>query len=147
MNVAEKTPFIPGPVMCARNFTLSSMSSGQPVMAEAILDWFRPMTIGVVTAEPQGSEDESQDGVVKERVRSVRTSGVIEPGEKEKLDILAGGERSWESSVLWTTPDFNVPTDSVIVLDTKRYRVTAKKDFTANGYVRYEIGEDYARTS
>lgn len=147
MNVLEKTPFIPGPIASAGNIPLSESSSGQPVMAEAILDWFRPITIGVVTAAPQGSADPAMDGVVKETIRSVRTSGCYQAGKGEKLDIQAGGERSWQTGILHCTPDFNVSTDTILIVAGTRFRIVVKADRTANGFVRYELIEDYARTS
>lgn len=144
----EKTPFVPGPIACAGDVPLSESSSGQPVMAEAILDYFRPITIGVVTADVQdGSDGDDQDGVVKEIVRKVRTSGVIRPGGPEKLEVLSGGERSWQSSVLYTTPDFNVDTDTKIAIEGTNYRVMSSTDYSVNGYVRYDIMEDYERST
>lgn len=142
----EKTPFVPGPIACAGDVPLSDSSSGQPVMAEAILDYFRPITIGVVTTVVQnGDEDPTQDGVVKEITRTVRTAGVVRPGGPEKLEVLSGGERSWQSSVLYTTPDFNVDTDTKIVIEGTNYRVMSSTDYSVNGYVRYDLEEDYER--
>lgn len=139
----EKTPFVPGPLTCARDFVLSDSSSGQPVMNEATLDFFRPITIEVVTSDPQGSEDPTQDGVAKETVRAVRTSGCVQPGDSEKLQILSEGERARDAALLHTMPDFNVPLDTIIRVDGMRYRIMKKKDHRQNGFVRYELLEDY----
>lgn len=145
--LAEKTPFVPGPVASAGAVPLSDSSSGQPVICEAIMDMFRPMLLGVVEAKPQdGAEDARDDGTVKETVRWLRTSGVIQPGKGEKLDILAGGERSWDSALLHTTPDFNVPTDARIRVKGKTFRIVVRADWSVNGYMRYELAEDYARS-
>lgn len=146
--MSAKPPFVPGPVACARNVPLYASSSGQPVMGEAILDYFMPMRLGLVTSTPQGSADPAQDGVAKEIIRWVETSGCLQPGKGEKLDILAGGERSWQSAILHTLSDFNVPTDTVIIMaDETRNRIMRKSDFSANGYVRYELLQDYAGPS
>jgi len=141
--VTAKTPFVPGPIISAGKTPLAGSVSGQPILSEAILDWFRDMTIGIVTAAPQGSLDPTQDGVVSETVRSVRTSGCFQPGDPEKLDILPGGERSWQTGLLHTVAAFNVPTDSILVIAQVRYRITFKRDFSANGFVRYDLLEDY----
>lgn len=143
-----QTPFVPGPIMCGRDFPLSDVSSAQPIMTEAVLDWFRPISIGVVTATPQnGADDATQDGVVVETTRWVSTSGCWQPGAPEKLEVLAGGERSWDNGILHTTPDFNVPTDTKLIVRGLPYRVMSKLDYSANGYCRYELVEDYARSS
>jgi len=142
---AEQPVFVPGPVPSAGAVPLSESSSGQPVMAEAILDFFRPLTITVVTAEIQTGEDPTQDGVVREVRREVKTSGCVQAGDEEKLEIQAGGERSWQSCVMHTAPDFNVATDTVIILEGMKYRVVAKRDFSVNGFIRYKLTQDYER--
>lgn len=143
----ETPPFVPGPVACAGDVPLSESSSGQPVMAEAILDWFRPMWISVITTTIQGTDDDdTQDGIAKEVERKVQTSGCVQAGDDEKLDIKAEGERSWASCMLHTTPDFNVPTDTVMRVEGTKYRVVAVKDMSVNGYIRYKLQEDYERS-
>lgn len=144
-NQSEEVPFVVGPVASAGLTPLSRSSSGQPIMSEAILDWFRPMTIGVVTAEIQGSDDPTMDGVAKSIVRFVTTNGCVQPGKATKLDIQAGGERSWASCVMHTTPDFNLDTDNVVLIEDTRYRIMEARDFSVNGYIRYELAEDYER--
>ncbi len=142
--VAPKAPFAPGPIALGREVPLSASSSGQPVM-EAILDWFRPMTIGVVSSKPQGGADPAAAGVTRQSTREVKTEGCLQAGDGEKLEILDEGERSIASGLLHTTPDFNVPNDSAIVIDKVRFRVMSKKDFSVNGFIRYEITQDYER--
>lgn len=144
-NLSEDVPFVLGPVASAGAVPLSRSSSGQPVMAEAILDWFRPMTIGVVTSQIQDGTDPSMDGVAKQVVRYQITNGCVQPGKATKMDIQAGGQRSWQSCVMHTTPDFNLDTDSVILIEDTRYRVMEVRDFSVNGYLRYELLEDYER--
>lgn len=141
---AEQTPFVPGPIACARDVPLSEASSGQPVMGDVLLDWFRPLRIGRVTASIGSSLAPETDGVATESVRWVRTSGVVLNGAGEKLEITAEGERSWQNALLFTTADFDVPTDSVIQIKGVRFRVMKKADRTVNGFARYELLEDYA---
>ena len=148
MNAPLKPPFVPGPVTCARNFNLSDSSSAQPIMTEATLDWFRPMAIGIVDGTIQdGTLDATMDGVVKETIRWVETSGCVQPGAGEKLDVKAEGERSWDSALLHTSPDFNVETGTIVVVKGVRYEVMVKNDFSANGFCRYELLQTYARSA
>lgn len=141
---AERPPFVPGPIAMGRDVPLSASSGGQPVISEALLDNFRPMTIGVVTAAIQGSDVPQLDGTAKETVREVKTSGCTQP-VGESLAVQAEGERSWEKILLHTTPDFNVGTDAIVVISGTRYRIVDKRDWSVNGYVRYELHQDYAR--
>lgn len=145
-NVEIQTPFIPGPIASAAKLRLVESAGGQPNVGEALLDWFVPIVIGVITvAIGDGAEgDEANAGVAKETMREVRTSGCFLAGDGAKLDVQAGGERSWENGTLYTTPDFNVATDSKLRIVGVRYRIMKKGDWSVNGYVRYELLEDYA---
>lgn len=139
-----KVPFIAGPILCAGDFPLVDTSSGMPNVADALMDLFKPMRIGVVTDTPQTGEiDPAEDGQVEEVIRWVQTEGVVQAGEGEVLDIQAGGDRSWQNSTMHTLPNFNVDTNSVIVISGVRLRVTKKADWSASGYVRYELLQDY----
>lgn len=143
--VDVEIPIIPGPINSAGTRPLLAGVGGQPDVAEAILDWFVPMVIGVISvAIGDGAEgDEASAGVAKETVREVRTNGCFLAGDGEKLDVQAGGERSWENGTLYTFPDFDVPTDVRVRLAGMRYRIMKKGNYSANGYVRYELLEDY----
>lgn len=137
-------PFAPGPIQCGRDFPLSDSSSGMPNVADALEDLFRPIRIGVVTPSPNDGElDAAADGEVEEVVRYVDTEGSAQAGDGERLDITADGDRSWDSMTLYTRPNFNVATNTLVALKGARYRVTKKADWTPSGYVRYEMTQDY----
>lgn len=135
-------PFVPGPLTCGRDFPLSQFSSGQPQLT-AILDWFVPIEIEVVTSAPQGGGDPADEGVAKETLRKVKTSGCVQPGDPTRLQIASEGERARDNMLLHTTPDFNVDLDTVVRVDGTRFRVMGKKDHSRNGFVRYDLLEDY----
>lgn len=141
--VTIRTPFVPGPVACARDVPLVVSSSGQPILDEALLDYFAPIIIGLITTKIQNSDDPRVDGTSKETVREVRTSGCFQAGPGESLAIGSGGERSWQNGLLHTTPDFNVQTDTILRIAGVRYRIMKKGDWSVNGFVRYELLEDY----
>ncbi len=137
-----QAPFVPGPLTCGRDFPLSQFSSGQPVIS-SILDWFVPTEVAVVTSGPQGGGDPREDGVAKETLRKVKTSGCFQPGDPSRVKQSADGDRTFKNGLLHTTPDFNVPNGTVFILEGTRYRVMAVKDHTRNGFVRYDLLEDY----
>lgn len=145
MIAPAKTAFVPGPIMMGRNTPLSLSSSNQPIMAEAILDWFSPMSISIITTSI--SEEEDDAGESKEVERTVKTSGVLRPGDGEKLSIKAEGERTWQGSVLYTTPDFNEDNDTRVRIMGTAFRIVKRYDYSQNGHLRYEVLEDYVGPS
>lgn len=145
--LSPQPPFVPGPIISAGAVSLSDSISGQPYMTESLLDYFRSITIGVVTAAIQDTSVDTQDGTARETIRWTTTYGCFQPGSAEKLEIKPEGERSWKNGVLHTLPAFNVPTDTVLIVKNARYRVMETKDFSDNGYVRYQLLETYVRRS
>lgn len=137
------TPTInPGPVLCAgRVATITDAIAPQPSVRTTLTGWFKPMTIGVVT---EGIIAEgARAGEAGETVHEIRTSGMMQPGDGETLDIKAEGQRSWKTAVLHVYRQLDVETDTVLKIKDVRYRVTAKKDFVENGYIRYELLQDF----
>ncbi len=132
----------PGPVLSAgKNQTIVGAQTTQPSMRGTILGWFKPMIIAVVTETiiAQGP----RQGEVGERESEVFTSGMMQPGDAERLDVRAEGQRSWENWVLHVFPQLDVQTDTIIKIKGTPYRVMRRTDYIANGYVRYEITEDF----
>jgi hypothetical protein len=139
--ISDVVPFAPGPIASAGRVPLSRSLSGQPVVGDALLGMFSSIVVGVISTRNNAL------GVAVETIREVRTAGVWQPGEGEKLEIEAEGERSWANGLLHTAADFNVPTDSGILIEGVRYRILSKKDFSRNGFVRYELLEGYAHAA
>lgn len=111
-----------------------------PSMSGTLLNWFKPMIVGVVTeAIAAGGE---RDGQSVATVRQVRTSGVILPDE-EKLEIKSEGQRTWVRVVLYVHPNLNVQTDTRLTIKGTPYRIMGKKNRTASGFIRYKMIEDY----
>ena len=139
--VSDAVPFAPGPIASAGRVPLAQSLSGQPTIGDALLGLFSAIVVGVITTRNNAA------GVAVETVREVRTAGVWQPGEGETLEIKEEGERSWQNGLLHTAADFNVATDCGIRIDGVRYRITGKKDFSRNGFVRYELLEGYAHAA
>lgn len=144
MSVPSRT-FAHAPIACAARRGLNGFVSGQPVVKEAILDTFRPIVIGVATTSIEGDANPRRSGRAKTFFRDVQTSGCFQAGPGEKLEVQAEGERSLQNALLHTTPDFNVPTDTLVKIDGTNYRVMAVRDYSVNGFVAYELTEDYER--
>lgn len=131
-----------GPVLSAGgNRTIAECIAPQPSVRGTLAGWFRPLTIAVAT-ERIASEG-PRVGQVVQSFHEVKTSGMVQPGEGESLEIKQGGERSWKTAVLHVYRQLDVPTDTLIKVKGVSYRVTKKQDFEANGYIRYELLQDY----
>lgn len=132
----------PGPVFQAG--TAPSIEAGQttlPSMRGTLAGWFKPMIVGVVTfAIAKGGD---RDGQSVPTTREVRTSGVL-VADEEEMSVKPGGDRTLGRWVLHVYPQLNVPTDTRITIKGVPYTVMARRNFTANGYIRYKLTEDFA---
>lgn len=143
--LGSQIPIIPGPVLCAKDLgDLTVMSSPLPNVGAELLDWFRPMIVGIATTLIAGDDDAAHAGEAVTSFREQRTQGVIKTGDGEVLSVKAEGERSWDSAIFYCLPDLNVPTDTLIRIEGTPYRVMEKKDRSASGFIRYVISQDYA---
>ncbi len=131
----------PGPVFRAGLApSIVAAQTTLPSMRGTVLGWFKPMIVGIVTETIAAGG--VRDGQSVSTVREMRTSGVI-IADEEEIDIKAEGQRSWARSFLYVLPQLDVATDTRLKIAGKFYRVTKKKNFTVNGYIRYVVLEDY----
>lgn len=143
--LGNKFPIIPGPVVSAKNLGgVRTMSAPLPNVSRALMDWFRPMIVGVITNSI--SSDAASAGEAVTTAREARTSGVILDMDGAKLEIGADGERSWDSATFYCLPDLDVGTDTILKIKGVPFRVMGKKDRSECGFLRYEISQDYAAT-
>jgi len=124
----------PGPVLSAGTTVKVVDAVPMPSMRGAILGWFRPLIIGFTTSQIQ------EDGTNKPFFRELQTSGVLQP-RGEKLDRQSGGGRSWQHWELHCLPNLVVNTNDRIRIKNTWYTVMEKADYTANGFVRYDLTE------
>lgn len=121
-----------------------SIVAGQttlPSVRGTLTGWFKPMTVGVV--EEKIAQGGDNDGQAVATVREVKTSGLLQPGSDEVLAIKPEGQRSWQTWTMHVYPQLDVKTDTRITIAGVPYRVMTRKDFVANGYIRYGLVEDY----
>lgn len=132
------SPINPGPVLSANKRLVGEASFPLPSMRSTLLGWFRPMTIGVVSVE-------IIEGRSRETTREVKTSGLIQAGSPEVLEIKSDGNRSWENATLHTFPAFNVETNAIVNITGMTFRVVKKSDQSGYGFIRYELLQDFTR--
>lgn len=142
MNKGASSTINPGPVFQAGLApSIEAAQTTQPSMRGTLAGWFKPMTIGVVTEAITGGGE--TDGQAKASVRELKTSGMMQPGDAEQLTIQSQGQRSWDNFMLHVYRQLDVRTDTRIIIKDVPYRVMGRKDFIANGYIRYDLMEDY----
>lgn len=130
------SPINPGPVFSAGKRKINEQVCPTPSMRGTVLGWFKPLTMIFLTSTVL-------DGQVKVVERQLKTSGMIQAGDPEKLEMKAEGERSWEWFVLHTLPNVEMQTDDRVSLSGVKYRVMNRTDWAANGYMRYDLIRDY----
>ncbi len=135
--ITQISPVSSGPVASAGRTSMANGLAPMPSMSSTILGWFNPLIVGVVSTSPQ------EDGTVKELVREIRTSGVLQPALEQKLDMQAGGARTWRRWWLHVAPSLRLDPNDRIRLQGVLYRVAEKMDYSVAGYIRYTLLEDY----
>lgn len=119
-----------------KNIPLNQKTGTFPDVGDAMLDWFQPMVFGVVTKEVQGFQ-------VVETMEEVSFQGVWQPFSERQLLLKPEGQRAWSWFWLHADPTLNLEVDSVVNYTGTQYRVMAKKDYRLNGYVEYQLVQDY----
>lgn len=115
---------------------LNANSGTVPDMSDALLDWFQPITFGVVTT-------------VVDNFQSVQTQvqtsfqGVWQPFTDRQLLLKPEGQRAWSWFQIHADPSLTLNVDSVIIYLGKQYRVMTHKDYSLYKYVEYHVIEDY----
>jgi len=119
-----------------KNTPLNQRAGSFPDVSDALLDWFQPMVFGVVTKTTQGFQ-------VVETMTETSFQGVWQPFTDRQLLLKPEGERAWSWYWLHAEPTLNLEVDNVVNYLGTQYRVKSKKDYRLNGYVEYQLVEDY----
>lgn len=107
-----------------------------PNMETTITDWLTPMVFGVVTKELIGFQ-------AVESMVEVSFKGVWQPLTQQRLAIKPEGQRAWSWYWLHAETVLDLQVDSVVTFRGQQYRVMARKDYKLNGYLEYELIQDY----
>ncbi len=126
----------PGPVFSAGRRRLTEQVCPTPSVRGTLLGWFRPLTMVFVKTTVT-------DGHAKPIEYELKTSGMIQAGDPEKLEMKAEGERSWEWFVLHTLPNVQMQTDDRVSIRGVKFRVMNRTDWADYGFMRYDCIRDY----
>lgn len=122
----------------SQNRTISSLlKSGMPNMTQTLTGWEVPLTLVRVTQGVNEGELTTTETVIN-------FMGVWQPLSAEQLALLPEGQRSWEN--VWIhakSSDLNLETADKVIFNSRRYKITQKKDYGLNGFVEYMLIRDY----
>jgi hypothetical protein len=124
----------------AKDTPLSSQVKAGPDVRNTMLGRFRPIELTKIVKSTVEFE-------VAEVEIPINTSGVVNPLSATKLSLKPEGERSWQWKEIWATTDLVLQTDDRIIYKGERYRIMSQLDWQENGFVAYEIVNDYVRQS
>lgn len=119
-----------------KDIPLNQRTGTFPDVGDAMLDWFQPMVFGVVVKTVVNAQ-------VVEDMTEVSFQGVWQPLSARRLQMKPEGQQAWSWFWLHADPSLNLEVDNIIRYTGTQYRVAAKKDYRLNGYVEYELVQDY----
>lgn len=131
----------PALIFNAKDRLLSENPGTLPDVSGALLDWFQPLTFRQMTKTPVGFR-------LHETATDICTKGVIQPFSAQQLNLKPEGQRSWKWFTIHALPGCPLEPDDVVVqvnvkLGNTPYRVMSKHDYSAYGYVRYDVVQGY----
>lgn len=118
------------------NVPLNVDTGTVPDVGGAMLDWFQPMSFGVVTTTVVA-------GRAKQVVVDTTFRGVVQPLRTRDLQLKPEGQRAWTWLEVHAQPVLALNVDDIIIYRGFQCRVMAKENFTIYGYIRYELVQDW----
>lgn len=123
-------------IVSAKNRSVQESAYGGPNMSSTIKGLMRPLRLVVV-----------RKSVVDREVQEVEeehyTQGVLVPLSGAKLEMKPEGQRSWNWSTLYANADLVLRNDDVVIYRGVRNRVMRNSDFSAQGYMEYDLVSAY----
>jgi len=124
-------------ILNAANRPLNANTGTVPNVGAALLQWFQPMTFGLIVKTVSGFQ-------VVETETQVSFRGVWQPLTGRQLMLKPEGERAWNWFWLHSDPTLNLKVDDVIIYLGIQYRVMSQKDYDLYGYREWTIVEDWS---
>lgn len=119
-----------------KDVPLNANAGTVPNVGDAMLDWFQPMTFGVVVTTVENFQ------AVQVQTQ-VSCQGVIQPLTERQLMLKPEGQRAWSWFWIHADPGLTLQVDSVITYLGQQYRVMSHKDYRLYGYVEYHLVQSF----
>lgn len=124
------------PIKNAKDTPLAANTGTVPDVSGAMLNWFQPMTFGLVTKTVEGFQ-------VVEVEDAISFQGVWQALTERQLMLKPEGQRAWSWYWLHAQPTLDLKTDDVIQYLGVQYRVMTKKNYKLYGYIEYHLVQDW----
>jgi hypothetical protein len=118
-----------------KDLSFGQQASGLPNVIEAIQSLLQPLYVTYI-------QKQQVDGYTQEITISLCVQASIQPGE-QKLDITPTGQRSWRYWDVWCENNLDLQPDEAFEVGGLRYRILSRNDWSAHGYIHYQVVEDY----
>ncbi len=109
-----------------------------PNLSGPVKAYMQPITFDLVSKSLVDCE-------VQERRTTIRTRGVRQPVDPQKLQIMEEGQRAWKYECLHLLPTIKINIDDIVIFKGVQYRVVEKYDCTEYGYVEYMIAQAFKK--
>ncbi len=116
---------------------LFSTSGTVPNLFDGIRDWMQNMQFGKITRTNQ------INGLAKEITTPVNFQGFIQPLKFRELLLKPEGQRAWSWYDLYADCSLVLEVDDIVIWNSKQTRVMARKDWTQQGFVNYQLVQDW----
>ena len=120
----------------AADRSISLQNGTTPDVSGALFDWFQPMTFETVVKTTQGFQ-------VVETPTTYNFQGFIQPLTERQLLLKPEGQRAWTWFMMHAQPSLVLQVDEVVFWLGKQTRVMARKDYMLEGYVEYQLVQDW----
>lgn len=118
------------------NVPLTHKQGTVPDVSGALKDWFQAMVFTRVVKTVVGFQ-------AVETPTDINFQGVMQPFTDRQLLLRPEGERGWSWFTLFADPVLTLQIDEIVTWLGKQTRVMSRKDFGLEGYVSYNLVQDW----
>lgn len=123
----------------AKDVPLNANTGTLPDMADTLMDWFQPLTFGLITKTVV-------DFQLVETVVDINFHGIIQPLSGKQIAMKPEGQRQWNWIMVHSDLKLSLQIDDVVIFLGEQYRVQNKKNYSLYKYQYYELVEDFLQS-
>lgn len=129
-----------GTIANGKNTPLNVQTGTIPNVGGAMKDWFQPMVFEQVVKSVVDFQN-VETGVL------INFEGVIQALNPRRLIFKPEGQRAWTWLWLHADPSLTLQVDEIVTYLGVQTRVMSRKDYSINGYIEYELVQDWEGSS